>query len=162
MKMGIFADTHDNLPMVKKAVSFFNLKEVDLVLHLGDFVSPFFLSAINDLKAGFIGVFGNNDGDKLMLQMKFRERGLELFNPPYTIKRNAGKILMMHEPFELDALIKSGEYMIISYAHTHIPRMKMEKSTLVVNPGECGGWLYGKSTVAYVDVDSLKGEIYEL
>ena len=162
MKLGFFADTHDNLPMVIKAVRFFNLKQVDLVLHLGDFVSPFFISAINDLKAGFVGIFGNNDGDKLMLQTKFRERGLDLFNPPYTINKDGRKILMMHEPFELDALIKSGEYMIISYAHTHVPKMKMEESTLVVNPGECGGWLYGKSTVAYVDAGSLKGGIHEL
>ena len=110
MKLGFFADTHDNLPMVIKAVRFFNLKQVDLVLHLGDFVSPFFISAINDLKAGFVGIFGNNDGDKLMLQTKFRERGLDLFNPPYTINKDGRKILMMHEPFELDALIKSGEY----------------------------------------------------
>ncbi len=41
MNIGIISDTHDNLALIKKAVTFFNGEKVDLVLHAGDFVSPF-------------------------------------------------------------------------------------------------------------------------
>ena len=162
MKLGLFADTHDNLPMVRKAVEFFNAEKVDLVLHLGDYVAPFFMSAITGLRVRLIGIFGNNDGDKLMLQARFSERGLDLFDQPHTLQLNGKRILMLHEPFELDALVKSGEYQVIAYAHTHIPKWKTEEGTLIVNPGECGGWLYGRSTVAYVDLDDLTGQICEI
>ncbi|MGA1839938.1 MAG: metallophosphoesterase [bacterium] len=162
MKLGFFADTHDNLTMIRKAVDLFNRKEVDLVLHLGDFVSPFFLKALNNLKPILVAIFGNNDGDKLMLMKRFNEKGYDLFPPPYTLDLDKKKVLMLHEPFELNALSISGEYRIIAYAHTHIPEIKREQETLIINPGECGGWLYGKSTIACVDLETMKAEIIEL
>jgi len=33
---------------------------------------------------------------------------------------------------------------------------------MVVNPGECGGWLTGRSTVATVDLETMKPEVYDL
>ena len=162
MKLGFLADTHDNLPTIKKAIDFFNKREVNLVLHLGDFVSPFFLNALNELRSKLVAVFGNNDGDKLMLTKRFYEKGYDLFTPPHTLDLDRQKVLMLHEPFELKALSKSGEYRIIAYAHTHIPEIKRERETLIINPGECGGWLYGRSTIAFVDLDTLECEIIEL
>ena len=41
MKIGMMADTHDNLNNIKKAVEIFNQEKIDLLLHAGDFVSPF-------------------------------------------------------------------------------------------------------------------------
>ena len=34
--------------------------------------------------------------------------------------------------------------------------------TLVINPGECGGWLTGKGTVALVDLKDMKASIVKL
>ena len=36
MKIGIIADTHDNLPAIRLAVDFFNKSDVDAVFHCGD------------------------------------------------------------------------------------------------------------------------------
>jgi hypothetical protein len=33
---------------------------------------------------------------------------------------------------------------------------------LIVNPGEAGHWLYGKSTVALVDLETMEGEVVGL
>jgi len=33
---------------------------------------------------------------------------------------------------------------------------------LLVNPGEVGTWLYGKSTVALLDLEKMEAEIVEL
>ena len=41
IKIGIIADTHDNLPNIEKAVETFNKGNIDLLFHAGDFVSPF-------------------------------------------------------------------------------------------------------------------------
>ena len=68
MLLGIIADTHDNLPMTKKAVELFKDRKVDYMIHAGDFTSPFTLKLFSELKCRYAGVFGNNDGDKLLLQ----------------------------------------------------------------------------------------------
>jgi len=46
-----------------------------LVLHAGDFVSPFTALEFKNLNCPLKGVFGNNDGDKLYLQEKFKGIG---------------------------------------------------------------------------------------
>jgi len=82
MKIGVISDTHDNLPLVEKAVKIFNEKEVEFVLHAGDYVAPFAVKVFKKLRAKFVGVFGNNDGDRILLGKKFDEIGFKLFSPP--------------------------------------------------------------------------------
>jgi len=36
------------------------------------------------------------------------------------------------------------------------------RKTLIINPGECGGWLSGKSTIALLDLKNLEAKIIEL
>ncbi len=64
MLIGIMSDTHDNLPAIRKAVEFFNERNVDLVIHAGDYVAPFVARELKKLKAPLKGVFGNNDGER--------------------------------------------------------------------------------------------------
>ena len=65
MKIGVLSDSHDNVPMVKKAVELFNSEGVELVIHAGDFIAPFVVAAMGDLKCRVVGVFGNNDGERI-------------------------------------------------------------------------------------------------
>ncbi|MCJ7470999.1 YfcE family phosphodiesterase, partial [Candidatus Bathyarchaeota archaeon] len=62
MLIGLISDTHDCLPLVDKAVKRLNDENVDIVLHAGDYVSPFVIPKFKDLRMKLIGVFGNNDG----------------------------------------------------------------------------------------------------
>ena len=73
--IGIISDSHDNLNAIRKAVEFFNKKEVKAVLHAGDIVSPFTVRAFKELKSKLYFVFGNNDGDKVTLTRWFEEIG---------------------------------------------------------------------------------------
>ena len=159
MKIGIIADTHDNMPMITKAVELFNDRGVDLVLHAGDFVAPFALRPLKKLKCDYVGVFGNNDGERLGLN-KLSEGRIHV--APYSLEFDSKKILLLHEPGELAALITSQTYDIIIYGHTHEPAVKTEGRTLAINPGECGGWLEGKATVAIADLGQMTAEIVEL
>jgi putative phosphoesterase len=162
MKLGIIADTHDNLGAIKRAVAYFNQAEVKQVVHAGDFVAPFALSAFRELKADFMGVWGNNDGERLLLMQKARESGFELNNPPHHFRWGDKRILLMHEPYELDALIKSRSYDLIVYGHLHKAEVRLVDSCLVINPGECGGWLTRRCTVAVVDKATWSGQVVEI
>lgn len=97
MKLGIMADSHENMPLIAKAVELFNREEVDLVLHAGDFISPITAKEFKNLKAKLIGVFGNNDGDKLFLQRTFQDIG-ELYEDYHELKIEGKKVILMHQP----------------------------------------------------------------
>jgi putative phosphoesterase len=161
MKIGIIADTHDNLPQIKKAVEIFNQEKVELVLHAGDFVSPFTCLEFKNLNCPLKGVFGNNDGDKIYLQEKFKGIG-ELFPEPHKTNINHKNIIMLHLEKLIDALAESQKYEVIIYGHTHRTDLRKIGKTLIVNPGECGGWLSGKSTIALLDLEKLEAKIINL
>jgi putative phosphoesterase len=161
MKIGIIADTHDNLPQIKKAVEIFNQEKVELVLHAGDFVSPFTCLEFKNLNCPLKGVFGNNDGDKIYLQEKFKGIG-ELFPEPYKTNLNYKNIIMLHLEKLIDDLAESQKYEVIIYGHTHRTDLRKIGKTLIVNPGECGGWLSGKSTIVLLDLENLEAKIINL
>lgn len=149
MKIGIMADSHDNLPALVKAVSVFNDANVSLVLHAGDLIAPFTAKPLKNLRMDFIAVFGNNDGEILGLTKAFEGR---IHRAPHLIRFKEKKILLMHEGDNLDALALSGRFDAIVYGHTHEVDIR-KKPSLVINPGECGGWLSGRRTVALWDVE---------
>jgi putative phosphoesterase len=159
MLIGVISDTHDNMPQIGKAVDLFNARKVEHVIHAGDFTSPFTFRILNDLAAAFTGVFGNNDGDKLLLS---KMSGGRVFPQPHALELSGKKIIVIHEHQIAEALADSGHYDIVIYGHTHKPVAKKMKDALVVNPGEAGSWLYGTSTVAIIDLAAMQAEIIRL
>ena len=159
MLIGIISDTHDNLIPTKKAVELFNNRKVEYVIHAGDYTSPFTLKLFKELNCKYVGIFGNNDGDKLLLLE--RSEG-NIHNQPYIFSLNNKKIIVLHEHHVVDALADSGHFDLVIYGHTHKPDIRKVKNTLVINPGEAGTCLYGKSTVALADLNNMKAEIIEL
>ena len=159
MIIGIIADTHDNMTTLRRAVDYLNAKKVQHVIHAGDFTSPFTSRVLKYLQADFTGIFGNNDGDRLLLQKRFNGR---IFNQPHLFELGSRKILVMHEHHIIDALAESGHYNLVIYGHTHEPEIKKIKNTLIINPGEVCGWLYGKATLAVADLSEMTAEIVTL
>jgi len=159
MKIGIMSDSHDNVPKIKKAVSLFNEQPVNLVIHAGDLVSPFSAKELKKLDARLVAVFGNNDGERLGL---LRILGDKIHLAPHEIKVADKKVLIAHEPYALAALQQSTYYDAIIYGHTHEIDVQTTSKPIVINPGECGGWLNGKCTVVLWDSVSNKVDIIEL
>lgn len=157
MKIGIFSDTHDNLPNIEKAVKFFNRSKVDLVLHAGDFVAPFTIKKINGLKCPWKGVFGNNDGEIKGLTNMSKGR---IHQSPLRFKFNDKNITLVHSVSKINPEKEKAD--LIVYGHTHRPEVLKKPAKLIVNPGEASGWLYGKATVAIVDLDSLSAKIFKI
>jgi hypothetical protein len=157
MKVGIISDTHDRLDRIEKAVRIFNEKGVELLLHAGDFVSPFALKRFGGLRAKLIGVYGNNDGDKLLLRKVAVEMGFEIYRSPYEFSIGNRRVLLMHEPLFLSYL---RDYTLVVYGHTHNLDIR-EGSPLFINPGDASGWL-AKATLVVLDIDSMKPKVFNL
>ena len=160
MIIGIISDTHDHMDRLREALRAFRERGVELVLHAGDFVSPFMSVPFQEAGLRVIGVFGNNDGDKLYLRERFSGVG-ELYFGPHELELGGRKVLLMHEPRALESLIASGRYDLIVYGHTHDVDLKKGRP-LVLNPGEGCGWLRGRATCAVVDLGTMEAEIIEL
>jgi uncharacterized protein len=161
MKIGIMADSHENMDMIARAVNVFNEKNVSYILHAGDIISPITFKEFKNLKMPMYMVFGNNDGEKVFLKEKFKDIAT-VFDRYGVIELAGKKILLYHIPDFINSLVKSGDYDIIVYGHTHIIDIRKEYDTLIINPGETGVWLEGKSTVCILDLDTLQTEIINL
>jgi hypothetical protein len=164
MKIGIIADTHDNLPAIDRAVSLLNQEKVQLVLHLGDYVAGFAVLRFKPLKAKLIGIFGNNDGDHQLLEKRFREINAEIRGKFAEVVVEGVKIAMTHgdELELLKSLVDTQSYDVVAHAHSHEARVYREDKTLVINPGEVCGYLSGKSTIALLNSLNLDAKIVEV
>lgn len=164
MKIGVISDTHDNLPMMRKFVAFFNEHEVPVVIHCGDIVAPFCAQVIKDLTGKFYGVFGNNDGERFGMSRFFTKDVGPVVGDIFEKEIGGRKIIAFHHlpPTAVDDLARGGEYDLILKGHTHQVRNEKVGNALVVNPGEACGYLTGKCTAALVDLDALEAEIITL
>jgi len=158
--VGIIADTHDNRRAIEKAVSLFNRREVGMVFHAGDIVSPFTVRDFSRLTCGMAVVFGNNDGERIGLQKTFSPLGTIAVGP-YQCEFGGRRFVLMHEPACLETLAAGGGVDVIIYGHTHEIDVKTG-GTLIINPGEGGGWLSGRATAAILDLATMKVEIEEI
>jgi putative phosphoesterase len=159
-QVGIMSDSHDNMPAIRAAVELFNERKVDLVIHAGDLVAPFTAREIKQLKCPYRIVLGNNDGEVLGLYKVFEGC---VFHPPFKMTIGDKKILVLHDAMLFDALQYLKSYDLIIYGHDHNASVqKLEEGRFIVNPGECGGWLTGKSTVAIWDIAQNEVELIQL
>jgi putative phosphoesterase len=165
MLIGVIADTHDNLPMIEKAVKKLNEENVALVLHAGDYVSPFVIPKFKALNAKLIGVFGNNDGDQEFLKKRFSEtENCEIRGRFADIDAEDFKIALLHgdETELLNALIDCEYFDAVITGHSHSLGVRKKGKTLVVNPGEVCGYLSGKSTMALLDTEKREARLVEI
>jgi hypothetical protein len=165
MLVGLISDTHDNLPMIEKAVERLNKENVELILHAGDYIAPFTVPRFQKLKARLIGVFGNNDGDRELLKKRFSENErLELRGNFAKIDVDGLKICLLHgdERELLDTVIESQNFDFVVHGHTHEAEVYRNDRTLIVNPGEVCGYLTGKSSIALLDTVKKEARVIYL
>lgn len=75
---------------------------------------------------------------------------------------NHKNIIVLHKEGLIDSLAESQKYEVIIYGHTHRTDLRKIGKTLIINPGECGGWLTGKSTIALLDLKNVEAKIIKL
>lgn len=162
MRVGLLSDTHDRVPAVAALLKEMQARDVSFVLHAGDYCSPFSLKPFQDLNVAMAGVFGRNDGDQEGIRA-FAEQGMgqELFGSPHSIKFGEHKVLIVHDIGDVVERSVLAHAFVI-HGHTHLQEMKTRGDTLIVNPGEACGWLYGSPTAAILDLDTKHVEFIKL
>lgn len=161
MLVGLISDSHDHLPHIRMAVDIFKHREVKLVLHAGDFCSPFTIPPFEGLNLK--GVFGNNDGDYYILLRQFNKIGAEHLGTFGELEIDGCKVALYHgtdAPITA-ALEKGGDYDIVVSGHTHQKKVKQEDGTLSINPGSAHGF-NETATVALLDTESREVKMVEL
>jgi len=164
MIVGLISDTHDRLRLIDEAVQRLNEENVELVLHAGDYVAPFVASHFKPLKAPLIGVFGNNDGDRVLLKKKLAELGADLRGRFAFLLVDGLRVALLHgDQTELmRSLLELESHDVLISGHTHEMKMYRKGKTLVINPGAVCGYLTDKSTIAILDTENLKTRSIEL
>jgi hypothetical protein len=159
VKIGLLSDSHDDMTAIAKAVALFNAEGVVQVLHAGDIVSPFTFEVFRGLQAPLGGVFGNNDGDRLLL----RERSAGALRPqPHFVTLDGLRIVIVHEPPLVKSLARSGDFDCVVHGHTHVPDVRREGAALVVNPGKAAALDKGRATVAVLETETREARIIDL
>ena len=170
MLIGIISDTHDNARNLLKAVELFNKKKVGLVIHCGDWVSPFMPDFCNKLRCKIISVFGNNEGDifRFLKRHEKNKWNIEFERECIEINIDGKKIAAYHghsKPL-LQSLIKSQDYDAVFSGHNHKASVEKKGKTLHVNPGSisgvCESKLSDEITVAVYDTKTNNAEIISL
>jgi len=163
MKVGIISDSHDHHSNTLKAVEVFSNERVDYIFHAGDIISPFAARVFAEVGgAKFIAVFGNNDGEKLLLQSTINDFGGEIYEEVYIGKVGGKRIFMTHKPSVIDEVVGSGKYDLVIYGHTHQQDIRKVGRTLVINPGETTDWLTEKSYVVILELGDMSYEVISL
>jgi putative phosphoesterase len=162
MKVGLLADTHDRIPAIAELLDVMLAKGVSLVMHAGDYCSPFALDPINDKNIALLGIFGRNDGDPEGLNaVAAKGVGMELYESPHSFEVAGHRILIVHDLGEVNRRSIDSHRFVV-HGFTHKQETVTRGDTLIVNPGEACGWLTGKCTAAILDLETREVEIITL
>ncbi len=163
MKIGVLSDTHDHLVNLHAAVAALASRSVKLVLHAGDFCSPFTLAEFAPLRERGVtmrAVFGNNDGDRLLLARR-GEGFCEFRDGAWVMEVEGRRVAMMHYPDLAEDLWRGARFDLVIYGHDHRARVEGAEHKLL-NPGTCSGYLSGRATFAVVDTADMTVEVVDV
>lgn len=154
MRVGLLADSHDRIPALAELIRRFAEAGVGMILHAGDFCSPFALTPFFHAAIPVAGVFGKNDGDHEGLRAHAGKGvGIELYESPHSLEVGGRRILLVHDLSEVNTRSLEAHQIVITGC-SHQAGARSRGETLVVNPGEACGWLYGTPTAAILDLDT--------
>ncbi len=157
MQIGVLSDTHDRLPTMQAALQEFGRRGITMVLHPGDIVAPFAAKVLAAWGGTLHVTYGNNDGER---------RGLKQILPqiqdgPLQLALG-GRRVLLHHALEWCRSEDIAAADIVVTGHTHEPVIERRAGRLLVNPGECCGWVTGRATAAVIELDTCEAELIEV
>ena len=158
MRIGVVSDTHDMMRNVERIVQLFEAAGVERVVHTGDITQAKTLRVFGKLRAELVGVFGNNDLERIPLEAACAEYGLDFCDPPLRLEWAGRRLVVVHDPLELRPELLA-DCDVALHGHDHRRRIERVDGTLVLNPGECAGHGVGHNAVGVLDLARLEVEI---
>lgn len=161
MRVGVFADAHDHVDNVRRAVVALNRLGCQLVLFAGDLVSPLVVPPLRKLACPLIACYGDNDGNRIGIAGGMKVVG-SLGDPPFCVQlRDGTKVLLTHQLESIRGFLDGAQ--VVIWAHTHKPSIARDREgRLLLNPGETSGWVFRKPTIAWFESETLEAEIVSL
>jgi len=157
MLVGVISDTHDRLPMIEAALDLFERQGVEALIHPGDFVAPFAVKKLLRWRGPLHVTFGNNDGERKGLSALLPQ----LQDGPLWVELD-GRSILVHHFIDWCSPQDIARAQIVITGHTHEASVRTDKGRLLLNPGECCGWVTGRCTVAILDTKAPSATIHEL
>lgn len=157
-KLGLIADTHDNVPALEAALAVLQAQGVNCVIHAGDVTGSATLRRLEGWHA--IVALGNNDTDE-GLDAAARLAGVELTAVwKGALGGRSVAVVHGHDRRLLKEAIGSGRFDLIVTGHTHRLRDETLGRTRVVNPGA----LHRAARYTCAVYDTLTGalEVFEV
>ena len=162
MKIGVISDTHitnkaTDLP--KEIYSAF--KNVDLILHAGDFIDISVINKLKNICKDFRGVYGNMDSGEIKNTLPEKQ----------VIQIGKFKIGLIHgwgNPAkliqDLPAKFKEDKLDVIVFGHAHYPVNEKHNGILFFNPGSLTDKIFASfNSYGIIEInDSIKAEIMKL
>ena len=132
MKIAVISDTHvrKHMDKIEKLITKL-LKDVDLVIHAGDYTSNKVIPYIKKYHR-FVGVYGNND--KAETRSKVKEKEIITLGK-YKIGVYHGHGSKKNTLDNVYEIFKDDSLDIIIFGHSHKPFITTKNKTLVINPG---------------------------
>lgn len=163
MRVGIIADTHDNVAAIERATDLFDEEGIGTLIHCGDFIAPPVLPFFEGFRLH--GVLGNNDGEVEGLESGFQSIDGELHGRFADLELGGARFAVLHGESleEVEGYAESGEYDYVCYGHHHQHEKRAVDGTLVVNPGAQFPTVPDEHrTVAIVDTGSRAVEFHRV
>lgn len=174
MKVGIIADVHDNLRFLAKTLNYLSEQGIGLLIHCGDWCTPFTMRIFTRLKCPIKAVLGNGDPDiqKFLYQLQnlemLKDLDLNLHFRFQDFEVGGKRFAVLHGDDEdlNKAIIESQLYDVFCLGHNHIPKIERVGKTLVINSGSLVGFFAEKGevpiTFAIYDTGNDEAEIVDL
>lgn len=157
MLIGVLSDTHDRLTTLDRALEVFRQRGISTLIHAGDMVAPFAADRLRKWPGAVHVVYGNNDGDR----QRLAEFLPQIQDGPLWVEAGGRRILVHHFIGWCDAAdVKRADVIITGHTHEIVNQQRDGK--LFLNPGECCGWITGRSTAAVLETDARTAEIIEV
>jgi putative phosphoesterase len=138
MKIIIISDIHDNLPNLKKCLSWCKENKVEKIICAGDLTNSETLKFLAENFSGDIflvrGNADNYDEDEIELYKNY------IYGSRTAVWQiNSFRVGVCHEPFLINEVLAKEKCEIVFYGHTHKPWIEKRGDAQVVNPGTLGG-----------------------
>ncbi|MGE3315476.1 MAG: metallophosphoesterase [Planctomycetaceae bacterium] len=161
MRIGIVSDTHGHLAFTRQAIEALRRHPVETVIHCGDIGGPDIVDLFDQWPTHF--VFGNVDHYlEGALAKSITLAGQTCHGEFGSVELDGKRIAFLHsdDQFRFRSTIKSQEWDLVCYGHTHVAEHHVEGRTLVLNPGAI--YRANPRSIAIVTLPELEIEFVNL